>query len=239
MDNYSKFLESLSLDATGLGRQLMSLSAFFNILAASVVGFLVLGVYIASSGMERRDRNLYTVIPLLSVLMAVMMRIDGPQAISFFGIFGIMSVIRFRSDITDQKGITFILFAVIEGVIVGVNAYILALLAWLVVSGAILAGRYLFNRRVAYKLAVGSSSPFPEKLREELTDWFQKREVLAVFSGFRMSSERARKSGAWKERYRAEFTLFPKSDEAFISLVPAFSDWMRVREMTAESRRRD
>jgi hypothetical protein len=166
MDNYDKFMESLSLDPEGLSRQLMSFSSFFNILIACVMGFLILSIYFASSSRDRRDHNLFLVIPLLSVLMAVMMRIDGSHVISFFGIFGILSIIRFRSDITDQRGITFILFAVIEGVIVGVNAYLLALVAWVVVSAAILVARFAFQESACYRLVLRfpgeGAGPLPE-----------------------------------------------------------------------------
>lgn len=239
MDNYDKFLESLSLDANGLSMQFMSFSAFFNILLASVMGFLVLSIYLASSGRANRDKNLYLVIPLLSVLMAVMMRIDGPQAISFFGIFGIMSIIRFRSDITDQKGITFILFSVIEGVIVGVNAYLLAFLAWIVVSGAILIGRYLFGNRVSYRLVLRYPGQLPAGAREDIPAWFKARDIAASLTGLNLSSELSGKSRLWEEDAKAEFVLFPKSEASLLDLMPSFMDAMRERGIGAEIKRQD
>jgi hypothetical protein len=239
MDQYDKFLESLSLDPDGLGKQFMSLSSFVNILIASVMGFLVLAVYLASSGREKRDKNLYMVIPVLSVLMAVMMRIDGPQAISFLGVFGILSIIRFRSDITDQKGITFILFAVIEGVIVGVNAYLLALLAWGVVSGAILIGRYLFGHRASYRLVLRYPRELQDSARSEACSWFETKGIKTTFTGFNVSTEYSEKSKSWDERYKAEFILFPKEEAALLAMVYEFLDEMQNRGIEAELRRQE
>jgi hypothetical protein len=226
MDTLDKFMESLSLDADGISQQVMSLSAFFNIAAAAVMGFMVLGIYLISSGRAQRDRNLYMVIPVLSVLMAVIMRVDGPQVVSFFGIFGIMSIIRFRSDITDQKGITFILFAVIEGVIVGVNSYLLALLAWLVVSAAILIGRYFFSHRVGYRFILIADAAKPDA-RTAAEEWFQSQGVPASFSGLSVSSEYSDKKEKWGARYKTEFTVFPADEPSFIQSFPQF-----IKEMS-------
>jgi hypothetical protein len=237
MDTFDKFLESLSLDPDGLTRQFMNLSAFFNIVAASIMGFMVLAIYLASSGRAKRDRNLYMVIPVLAVLMAVVMRVEGSQALAFFGIFGILSVIRFRSEITDQKGVTFILFAVIEGVIVGVNAYVLAILAWLIVSGSILIGRYFMRRSPTYRLVLRYPSVDLEEARAEASAWFGEHGILCAFAGLGASSRPAGRSGKPKEGCKAEFLLSPASESALLGLVPAFMAAMRERGIEAELKR--
>ncbi len=239
MDTYDQVLQSLSLDAEGISRQFMSFSAFFNIMAAALMGFLVLAIYLSSSGREKRDRNLYLVIPVLTVLMAVMMRVTGPQVVSFFGIFGIMSVIRFRSDITDQKGITFILFAVIEGVIIGVNAYLLAVLAWVVVSVAILVGRYLFHHRVTYRLSLRYPALPPPEAKAGVMAWFTSRGIAVSFTGYSATSDFSEKSQAWTEGAKAEFMVFPVREEALTALIPAFLAEMREATVEAEFRRHD
>jgi purine-cytosine permease-like protein len=237
MDNFDKFLESLSLDPIGLDKQFLSFASFINILAAAATGFLVLVVYLVSSGRERRDRNLYMVIPVLCVLMAVMMRVTGPQVISFFGVFGILSIIRFRSDITDQRGITFILFAVIEGVIVGVNDYLLAILSWIVVGGAILIGRYFFNRRSSYRLVVTFPRMASADERDGVIAWFERRDVQASCTGFR--TENGKKKNGWKERTKAEYALFPKTERGLIDLMAAYASEMREDGTETEFKRRE
>jgi hypothetical protein len=239
MDDRSEFLESLSLDLDGISRQIMSVSAFINIAVACAMGFLVLAVYLASSGRERRDKNLYMVIPVLSALMSVMMRVDGNQALSFLGIFGILSIVRFRSDITDQRGITFILFAVIEGVIVGANAYALAILAWLVVSAAILVGRYLFNRRIGYRLVARFPRADVARERGELLGWLAARDIPAALAGYGSSSEKTSKAEGWRELCKVELMLFPADEAAFLALSPELLSWLRLRDAEAELKRQE
>lgn len=107
-------------------------------------GLAILLVYVFSNRHKKLDDSLTEVIPLLTVLMSVMMQIDSSiQAVTFFGIFGVLSIVRFRSALTDQKGITFILFAVIMGVLVGTKQYYLSSLAF-----AVLAIMILLIRRV-------------------------------------------------------------------------------------------
>jgi hypothetical protein len=237
MDNTDKFLESLSFDHEGLSRQFMSLSSFFNILIASAVGFMILAVYLASSGRERRDKNLYMVIPILSVLMAVIMRVEGTQALAFLGILGILSVIRFRSEITDQRGVTFILFAVIEGVIVGVNAYLLAALAWLVVSGSILIGRYAFSNKVSYRLVARFKLESQETSLDAIRGWLDGGAIACSFTGLAASSDHSEKKDSWEESCRAEYALFPRDEAAWIGRIPEFVASMRQRGIEVEVKR--
>jgi hypothetical protein len=234
MDNTDKFLESLALDPDGLSRQVLGISAFLNVLVACAMGFMVLAVYLASSPRASRDKNLYMVIPVLSVLMAVIMRVDGSMAVPFFAIFGVLSIIRFRSNITDQKGITFILFSVIVGLIVGMNAYLLAAVAWVVVSGAILIGRYLFNRSEDYKLSLRLSGPMPEGLRREVEVWFAARGIGASATALRLSSDFSEKGSSWKDGCKAVFALFPRGEGELLGAMPEFTELMRGRGIEIE-----
>lgn len=238
MDDTEQLLGSLSLDPEGIARQFMSLAALFNIVLAGLMGFLVLLVYLASSHKDDRDRNLFTVIPVLAILMAVMMRIEGPQMVVFFGIFGILSIIRFRSDLTDQKGITFILFAVIEGVLTGINAYLLALLAWLVVGGAILLSRRLFQERFIFRLLV-KTPKVDNDARREVELWLKARNLNYRFAGCSTSSEQNAKIGAWDDRLKLEFFVFPDGDMAFYDLLPELTEQLKAWGMELELKRVD
>jgi hypothetical protein len=239
MDNTDKFLQSLALDPDGLSQQFLGFSAFLNVLLASVMGFLVLGIYLASSPRASRDKNLYMVIPVLSVLMAVIMRIDGSMIGSFFAIFGIMSMIRFRSNLTDQKGITFILFSVIVGLIVGLNAYLLAAVAWVLVSGAILIGRYLLNRSEDYKLSLRIDGPLPKDLSREVAGWFASRGIPANSIGLKLTDDYSEKGASWKEGCKATFALFPRDEEELLGAMPDFIALMRERKIEVELDSRD
>ncbi|WP_460049716.1 DUF4956 domain-containing protein [Spirochaeta dissipatitropha] len=113
-----------------------------------LTGLAILMVYVLSNRYRKLDDSLTEVIPLLTVLMSVMMQIDNSvQAVTFFGIFGVLSIVRFRSALTDQKGITFILFSVILGVLVGTHQYLLSLVAFITLSIMVLSIPHILPSR--------------------------------------------------------------------------------------------
>ncbi len=172
MDNVDKFLEAIAMDSTGITSQWISLGSILNLLMAAVFGFLILLVYFRATGRGRHDENLRMVIPVLTILMAVIMRTEGARIVLFFGIFGILSIVQFRSSLTDQRGITFILFSVIEGLLIGVNNYMLAALSFLVVTSAVILGLSAFKQRQYAILSLRFSGEAAEakKILEELLD---------------------------------------------------------------------
>lgn len=238
MDDIDQLLTSVSLDPDGIVRQFMSLSSLFNIVLAGGFGFLVLLVYRIASERENRDKNLFMVIPVLSILMAVMMRIESPQIVVFFGIFGVLSVIRFRSDLTDQKGITFILFALIEGVLVGVNAYLLALLAWMVVGGAILLSRRIFSGRQTFRLILKSNRIDPD-LRKTVEALLAGHGLQPRYAAGSASTDFQAKLGTWEARSRLEFLLFPSSEEMMGTVLPNLVSQLTEQGLEIELKKLD
>lgn len=236
MDAFSEFLKDLALDPDGLRRQFMSLSAFVNILYACFMGFLVLAVYRLSSSHSMRDRNLTLIIPVLTVLMAVIMRIEGAQAVIFFGIFGILSIVRFRSNLTDQRGITFILFAVIEGLLAGINAYLMALIAWVAVTATILLARKLFNSRLVVRLSVRTED-FPDEARTALEGWFGSKGLETVFLSSSMASDGREKAAGKPLKVTLEYELLPRSDRELHEVLRDFNDFTRRQGYSCRLRR--
>lgn len=238
MDDTDLIYKSLGLDAEGIGLQMMSLAAVFNIVVAGIMGFLVLLVYLASSSRDKRDSNLLTVIPVLSVLIAVIMRVDSSHMVIFFGIFGILSIIRFRSDLTDQRGITFILFAVIEGVLVGFNSYLLAFVTCVMVGGFILAFRKLRPQPAQYRFIARAPRIQPAG-REILENMLREKGIDFEFTVQNCSTELASKSGTWEEKQKIEFTLFVRSERHLMDQVPAMAERMRKANMEMELKKSD
>ncbi|AFG36182.1 DUF4956 domain-containing protein [Spirochaeta africana] len=117
------------------GSPAIGLHTFTSLGLSFLFGLAILMVYVLSNRHKKLDDSLTEVIPLLTVLMSVMMHIDNSvQAVTFFGIFGVLSIVRFRSALTEQKGITFILFAVIIGILVGTRQYYLSITAFAILS---------------------------------------------------------------------------------------------------------
>ncbi|MBQ2125999.1 MAG: DUF4956 domain-containing protein [Spirochaetales bacterium] len=144
MEASDKFLEIAGLGSLNLYNQFMSLSSLINIIFAALIGFLIIGIYVMTSDRGRRDFSLIQSVPVLSMLMAVIMRIDSSRAVMFFGIFGILSIVRFRSELTDQKGITFILFAIIMGLLAGIGQFLLAIISFFIICFVILIIHCIF-----------------------------------------------------------------------------------------------
>ena len=113
MDDFEKILQTIAFDKAGLQNQLMSLTAIIAILISVLFGFAIFGIYYYSSQKAKRDLGMCQVIPSLSLLMTILIRMQGGHVAVFFGIFGVLSIVRFRSELTDEKGITFILFGLI------------------------------------------------------------------------------------------------------------------------------
>ncbi len=206
MDDVDKFFEALALDQAGLDRQLVSMSSFLSLVLAAIFGFLILMVYLKTSGKETRDRNLFMVIPVLTILMAVIMRMEGTQVILFFGIFGILSIVRFRSDLTDQKGITFILFSVIQGVLIGVNNYLLAVFAFIIVSLAIFIARYAFPHRLSFRLIFKVSGE-AWKVRDLVESWLESKKIPFRYVNFSSDQGFSAKIQGWDTKTKLEYEI--------------------------------
>lgn len=144
METSDKFLEIAGLGSLNLYTQFMSLSSLINIIFAALIGFLIIGIYVMTSDRGRRDFSLIQSVPVLSMLMAVIMRIDSSRAVMFFGIFGILSIVRFRSELTDQKGITFILFSIIMGLLAGIGQFLLAIISFFIIGFVIFIIHFIF-----------------------------------------------------------------------------------------------
>lgn len=227
MDDLEVLLGSLALDEAGLYRQWLSLGSVLNILLALVFGFAILALYHHLAPKGKEDRNLYTVLPVLTVLMALLMRVDGAPAAFFFGVFGVLSIIRFRSDLTDQTGITFILFAVIQGILLGAGNYLLALAGFVLVGGAIAVGRRFHQRSRLFKVTVKTAAGLPET-RARLEAWFAAQGFGWRAAGLTASIELAKGAAERGPRRRLDYELTlpaarsaeePQLAEAWMSLL--------------------
>ncbi len=178
MDDFEKFLETLSLDRTGLVNQIMSLSSIIHIILAALFGFLILLLYIKTNKQKNIDDTLIPTIPLLVILMTVLMRMEGGKAIIFFGIFGVLSIVRFRANISQQKDVAYILFAIITGVLIGVSNFLLVLITFVVISFVILIIHYIFYKKNDFSESVVFSAPKKiSELKEEIEKLFNEDKV--------------------------------------------------------------
>ncbi|OHD06352.1 MAG: hypothetical protein A2086_15545 [Spirochaetes bacterium GWD1_27_9] len=170
MDDIEKLLEAISLDERGLISQFASIGSIVNIFLAAVFGFLILFIYLLVTDKSTRDMSLSLTLPVLTILMTVIMRMQGGKVAIFFGIFGILSIVRFRSELTDQKGITFILFSIIIGLLLGIGNYILTLMAYIIIAIVIFIIKSYFKPINKYFLVVTTQLSFDvaKKMTEDI-----------------------------------------------------------------------
>lgn len=200
MDTTDKILEFAFLDELSLKHQILGLSSIINILFAALIGFLIIGIYVLTTDKGKKDFSLIQSIPVLAMLMAVIMKIDGSKAVMFFGIFGILSIVRFRSELTDQKGITFILFSIIMGLLAGIGNYFLAVISFLIIAVVIFIVRYIFvhTRYKTAKITVrGNENIYITKTKAESIfhsmeidyNYFSCREIKLKTEGWKREVE--------------------------------------------------
>jgi|GEM_PF-5640843 len=172
MDEWERLLDSISLSESGLVNQFMGLGSIFNIILSAVFGLLILIVYLKTNKKENKDKVFIISIPVISILMTMLMRMQGGNAIVFFGIFGVLSIIRFRSS-TSQSDISFILFSVIIGVLIGIGNYIIVFLGFIVITIIILIINIIFNITINNCVYVNfKSSLYLEDLKKMVESYF-------------------------------------------------------------------
>lgn len=235
MDDVDKFLDSLGLYSTDNSSHLANLGSAVSIVIASLIGFLILLTYIKTAGKDLRDRNIFPVIPILTILMAVIMRIEGAQILLFFGIFGILSIVRFRSEITDQKGISFILFAVIEGVLIGVNNYLLAFSAFVLVTLSITIANSAFPHRSRFDLSI-KIDKFPSELKTEIESLFKEFSLNFSYRGFKSVQVYLQKKASWAVRTQVRYVLSCNKNVNFEESWQQLSQKLQLLNLQTEIR---
>ncbi|HOV14920.1 MAG TPA: DUF4956 domain-containing protein [Spirochaetota bacterium] len=176
MDNIDKLFEAISLDEKGLISQFASLGSIVNILLAAIFGFLILFVYLLVTDRSTRDMSLSLTLPVLTILMTVIMRMQGGRVAIFFGIFGVLSIVRFRSELTDQKGITFILFSIIMGLLLGIGNYILTFMGYIIITVTIFIIKFNFKPVNKYYFSITTQISF-EVAKKTVEDFFKSKNV--------------------------------------------------------------
>ncbi len=167
------------LSATVQKTASMDISIIITLAASLVGGMAVLLAYTLQNRNRTPDAPLRQVIPVLSLLMTVMMQTAGKiEIVTFFGIFGVLSIIRFRSVLTDQRGITFILFAAIMGVLIGIQSYLIAAVSYLMIAVTLFIVDQIGSRDNAVVLSVRLPSDKPEM--KDLIISFLKQKGLVI-----------------------------------------------------------
>ncbi|MBR3731365.1 MAG: DUF4956 domain-containing protein [Spirochaetales bacterium] len=215
MDDFEKILQTIAFDGAGVQQQLMSFTAIIPILISVLFGFLIFGVYYYSSSKAKRDLGMCQVIPSLSLLMTILIRMQGGHVAVFFGIFGVLSIVRFRSELTDQKGITFILFGLISGLLVGLGNYVLAALGLLALFIIFFSLRRIVETR--NKVSVVIKSDNLQKTSDIIEGFFRDNNIAYSFLTPSLKFD-VNKNNILEDFSKLEYFIYYKTDKELVTI---------------------
>nr|AIF26238.1 putative uncharacterized protein [uncultured bacterium Lq_007_G03] len=119
------------------------LNVVFALLVALAAGAIIAVVYKATyRGVLYSPSFTLTLILLCLVTTPVVMCIGSNVALSM-GMVGALSIVRFRTAVKDPLDTAYMFWAITMGILVGSNAYIIAVVALLGISGIMLGISYL------------------------------------------------------------------------------------------------
>ena len=164
------------------------LNVVIALLVALAAGAVIAVVYKATyRGVLYSPSFSLTLILLCLVTTPVVMCIGSNVALSM-GMVGALSIVRFRTAVKDPLDTAYMFWAITMGILVGSNAYVIAVVALLGISGIMLAISYLRLRSPnAYLLVLH----YDEEAQVDIENTL-KRSVRF----FRMRSKTITRSGA-------------------------------------------
>jgi uncharacterized membrane protein YhiD involved in acid resistance len=119
-----------------------------SFLLGSVVGFVYRQTH---HGVSYSQSYVQTLV-VMGMLVSLIMLVVGSNIARAFSLVGALSIVRFRNAVKETRDVGFIFFAMAIGMATGTRFYALALIATVVIAGAI----WLMDRFDWFKLDVQS-----------------------------------------------------------------------------------
>jgi uncharacterized membrane protein YhiD involved in acid resistance len=164
--------------------------AALSLLLAFALAFLWGTVYRKTHMGVAYSRSFFLSLVLIAPIVSMIMLAIGSNVALSLGLVGSLSVIRFRTVIRDTKDMTFLFFAIGIGLCSGANAWMVAVIATVLVSSVVILMHRLGHGRATssdYILVFRSDEKEPwERLTAEarkLVAWRQLRGAADVDSG--------------------------------------------------------
>ncbi|MBR4334629.1 MAG: DUF4956 domain-containing protein [Clostridia bacterium] len=169
------------------------LNVVLALLVALAAGAIIAVVYkMTYRGVLYSPSFTLTLILLCLVTTPVVMCIGSNVALSM-GMVGALSIVRFRTAVKDPLDTAYMFWAITMGILVGSNAYVIAIVALLGISGIMLAISYLRLRSPnAYLLVLHYDEEAQVDIENTLkrsTKFFRMRSKTITRSGAEMTVE--------------------------------------------------
>lgn len=111
----------------------------FNLLLAFVLSLFIAWVYVKThKGLSYSQSFVFSIVIVAVVTATIIMTIQS-SIVAALGLLGVFSFIRFRTILKETKDVVFIFIALAIGLAVGINSYVIALIAVLMLSAIIFA----------------------------------------------------------------------------------------------------
>lgn len=107
---------------------------FVDLLLAFVLGTAVAWLYGRTHHGLSYSRNMAQSLVLLCMIVTMVMLVVGDSVARAFGLVGALAIIRFRTVVRDARDTTFIFFALVIGIAIGVHQYPTALVGTIVIG---------------------------------------------------------------------------------------------------------
>lgn len=128
-------------DVSGLN----AISVFLRFTAAALLGFVIGGVFRVSHGANRNkmDHAMFTTLVLLTVLICMVTTVVGNSVARAFSLAGALAIVRFRTVVEDTRDTAFVVFAVVIGMAIGCDYWLVPTFGIPIVSAAAITLRWM------------------------------------------------------------------------------------------------
>lgn len=113
----------------GAGENITLINIVLNLVLTFVLVMLIAYVYQKTHRGLSYSQNFVSTIILMSLITTVAMMVIGNSLAIAFGLLGAFSIIRFRTAVKETKDTGFIFFALVEGMAVGTNNHLVAVVS--------------------------------------------------------------------------------------------------------------
>jgi hypothetical protein len=122
-----------------------------SLLLAFVLGQAIAWTYLWSHSGLSYSRSFTQSLLLLTLLVTLVMMVIGNSIVTAFGLLGALALIRFRNVLKDTRDTVFVFMALVIGMAVGTQRYLLAIVGALAAIGIVLYVNYTsFGSHVRY-----------------------------------------------------------------------------------------
>jgi hypothetical protein len=166
-------------------------SIVLSLLIGFVIGQIIGWVYMATHSSPSYSSSFVATLVVMPVLVSLMMILVSGSLMIAFGLLAVFAVVRFRNVLKDTRDTSFVMWAIIEGMSVGIFRYSTALVGTACVT-VVLFYLWLtqFGVRHRYDAALSILVPFDSgATRERIEQILQRFSDRIVLTADRLSKD--------------------------------------------------